>query len=161
VKGIEPSSPVWKTGALPLSYTRGAGEGYPSAPDGPTGPLASRATDVDDQARGGTVSIIEQRLRIVPQFRPDEYPQVTNILAGKLDRRLSRFGADKVELELSVKDRDTDSQRVVLECWITGQPRFVATSTERSIEAGVAEVRDDLFRQVDRHVTRKETNRRR
>ena len=22
VKGIEPSSPVWKTGALPLSYTR-------------------------------------------------------------------------------------------------------------------------------------------
>jgi hypothetical protein len=107
------------------------------------------------------VSIIEQRLRIVPQFRPDEYPQVTNILAGKLDRRLSRFGADKVELELSVKDRETDSQRVVLECWITGQPRFVATSTERSIEAGVAEVRDDLFRQIDRHVTRRETNRRR
>jgi hypothetical protein len=107
------------------------------------------------------VSIIEQRLRIVPQFRPDEYPQVTSILAGKLDRRLSRFGADKVELELSVKDRDTDSQRVVLECWITGQPRFVATSIERSLEAGVAEVRDDLFRQIDRHVTRKESNRRR
>jgi hypothetical protein len=49
----------------------------------------------------------------------------------------------------------------VLECWITGQPRFVATSTERAIEAGVAEVRDDLHRQIDKHVTRKETNRRR
>jgi hypothetical protein len=49
----------------------------------------------------------------------------------------------------------------VLECWITGQPRFVATSTGTSVEAGVAEVRDDLFRQIDKHVTRKETNRRR
>jgi hypothetical protein len=107
------------------------------------------------------VSIIEQRLRIVPQFRPDEYDQVTNILAGKLDRRLSRWDAAQVELELSVKDRDTGSQRVVLECWITGQPRFVATSNEPSIEAGVAEVRDDIFRQIDKHVTRKETNRRR
>ena len=28
VKGIEPSSPVWKTGALPLSYTR------PTSPSG-------------------------------------------------------------------------------------------------------------------------------
>jgi ribosome-associated translation inhibitor RaiA len=107
------------------------------------------------------VSIVEERLRIVPQFRPEEYEQVTSILAGKLDRRLSRWNADQVELELSVKDRDSDSQRVVLECWITGQPRFVATSTQRSIEAGVAEVRDDLHRQIDKHVTRKETNRRR
>jgi ribosome-associated translation inhibitor RaiA len=107
------------------------------------------------------VSIIEERLRIVPQFRPDEYAQVTSILAGKLDRRLSRWAAEQVELELSMKDRDTDSQRVVLECWITGQPRFVATSTGTSVEAGVAEVRDDLFRQIDKHVTRKETNRRR
>jgi hypothetical protein len=107
------------------------------------------------------VSIIEQRLRIVPQFRPDEYEQVTAILAGKLDRRLSRWSPEQVELELSVKERDTDSQRVVLECWITGQPRFVATSTERGIEAGVAEVRDDLHRQIDRHVTKKETTRRR
>jgi hypothetical protein len=107
------------------------------------------------------VSIIEQRLRIVPQFRPDEYEQVTAILAGKLDRRLSRWDPEQVELELSVKDRDTDSQRVVLECWITGQTRLVATSTERVLEAGVAEVRDDLFRQIDKQVTRRETSRRR
>jgi ribosome-associated translation inhibitor RaiA len=107
------------------------------------------------------VSIVEERLRIVPQFRPEEYEQVTSIVAGKLDRRLSRWNAEQVEMELSVKERDTDSQRVVLECWITGQPRFVATSTEASLDKAVAEVRDDLFRQIDKHVTRKETNRRR
>jgi hypothetical protein len=144
-----------------LSYTRGAGEGYRAARRAPTDGYRWRPSTAPTDPKESTVSIIEERLRIVPQFRPDEYAQVTEILAGKLDRRLSRFGPEQVELELSVKERDTDSQRVVLECWITGQPRFVATSTERSIEAGVAEVRDDLFRQIDKHVTRKETNRRR
>jgi ribosome-associated translation inhibitor RaiA len=107
------------------------------------------------------LSIVEQRLRIVPQFRPEEYEQVTSIVAGKLDRRLSRWDPEQVEMELSVKERDTDSQRVVLECWITGQPRFVATSTEANLDKAVAEVRDDLFRQIDKAVTRKETSRRR
>ncbi|MTV27304.1 HPF/RaiA family ribosome-associated protein [Nitriliruptoraceae bacterium ZYF776] len=106
-------------------------------------------------------SIIEQRLRIVPEFRPEEYAQVTEILSGKLDRRLSRWDAEQVELELSVKDRDTNSQRAVLECWISGLPKFVATSTERDLDAAVTEVRDDLFVQINRHVDKTTDQRRR
>jgi ribosome-associated translation inhibitor RaiA len=76
------------------------------------------------------------------------------VISGKLDRRLARFPADEVELELSVKERETRSQRVVLEAWIAGQQRMVATSTRRELWAAVAEVRDDLFRQIDRAVNR-------
>jgi ribosome-associated translation inhibitor RaiA len=106
-------------------------------------------------------STVEQRLRIVPQFRPEEYERYTAAIAQKLDRRLSRWDAEQVELELSVKERDTASQKVVLECWISGVPKLVGTSTERDLGAAVHEVRDDVFRQIDRHVTRTTDRRRR
>jgi ribosome-associated translation inhibitor RaiA len=106
------------------------------------------------------VSTIADRLRIVPEFRPDEYEWIRELLFGRLERRLSRWDPSQVELELSVKDRDTSKQRMTLECWISGVPRMVATSTERELHTAVAEVRDDLWRQVDKFVTRRETARR-
>jgi ribosome-associated translation inhibitor RaiA len=107
------------------------------------------------------VSEMKDRLRIVPQFRPDEYDRARELVFGNLERRLERWEPSQVELELSVKERDTDSQRVVLECWITGTPRFVATSTEKDLWKAVAEVRDDVRRQVNRHVTKQEAARQR
>ena len=105
-------------------------------------------------------SDFRERLRIVPQFRPDEYEKYTDLLFGRLDRRLQRWSPEQVELELSVKDRDTNSQRVTLECWIARVPKIVATSKNADLDKAVVEVRDDVRRQIDRHVTRKETARR-
>lgn len=105
------------------------------------------------------MTTIEDRLRIVPQFRPEEYDRVRELMFGRLARRLERWQPEQVELEISVKDRDTNKQRMVLECWITGVPRMVATSRETDLWKGVVEVRDDMWRQVDRHVTRQETTR--
>jgi hypothetical protein len=102
---------------------------------------------------------MKDRLRVVPQFRPDEYDHARDVLFGRLERRLSRWDPEQVELELSVKERDTDSQRTVLECWIAGLPKFVGTSTERDLDAALVEVRDDVWRQIDRHVTKKESSR--
>jgi hypothetical protein len=82
------------------------------------------------------VSTIADRLRIVPEFRPDEYDRIRELLFGRLERRLSRWDPSQVELELSVKDRDTSKQRMTLECWISGVPRMVATSTERDLFTG-------------------------
>ena len=45
-----------------------------------------------------------------------------------LDGRLASFHADTTELEVSVKDREGRDQRVTLEAWLSGWPRFVATS---------------------------------
>jgi ribosome-associated translation inhibitor RaiA len=107
------------------------------------------------------VSEFEDRLRIVPGFRPDEYEAIRKVMFGRLDRRLSRFEPEQVELELSVKERDTSSQRVALEAWISGLPKLVATSTQRDLDRALVEVRDDLWRQLDRHVTRKQAARKR
>ena len=67
---------------------------------------------------------------------------------GRLDERLRSFRAGTVELQLSVKERGAPSQRTTLEAWIAGQPRFVATSSEEHLDAALAEVRDDLIRQI-------------
>lgn len=107
------------------------------------------------------MGILEDRLRIVPEFRPEEYDTVRDLMAGKLERRLSRWEPSDVELEISVKDRETSKQRMALECWISRLPKFVATSTKQELEAAVIECRDDLYTQVNKFVTKKETQRRR
>lgn len=99
------------------------------------------------------VSVIAESLRVVTQFREDERPGLVEVMQNKLDRRLARWEPSQVDLELSVKERDTDSQKVVLECWIAGESvRFVGTSHERDLDKAVIEVRDDVHRQVNRHV---------
>jgi ribosome-associated translation inhibitor RaiA len=106
------------------------------------------------------MTAFDDRLRIVPEFRSDEREGILEVLFGRLERRLAHWKPSQVELELSVKERDRPSQRTVLECWITGVPRMVATSTEADIDRAIVEVRDDLFRQLNRYVTRKEDARR-
>jgi ribosome-associated translation inhibitor RaiA len=105
------------------------------------------------------MTAMEERLRIVPQFRPEEYDRFRAVVFGNLARRLERWNPEQVELELSVKDRDTGQQRTVLECWLHGAPKMVATSTDADLERAVIEVRNDLRRQIDRFVTRKESAR--
>ncbi len=107
------------------------------------------------------MSDFAHRLRIVSAFRTDEHDRVRQTMFGKLERRLSRWEPHQVELELSVKDRDTPKQRTVLECWLPKVPKLVATSRERDLDKAVVEVRDDLWRQIDRFVTKKESERRR
>jgi hypothetical protein len=94
------------------------------------------------------------RLRLLPQFRPEENEKLREVLFGRLEHQLARWPPDQVKLELSVKERDTKSQRTVLECWISGMPKLVATSTEVDIDRAVAEVRNDLWRQIDRMATK-------
>jgi ribosome-associated translation inhibitor RaiA len=104
---------------------------------------------------------MQERLRIVPEFKPEEYDRIRALMFGRLERRLARWRPEEVELELSVKDRDTAKQRMVLECWIHREDKLVATSREPDLMKAVVEVRDDLRRQIDRLVTKRETARRR
>lgn len=98
-------------------------------------------------------SVIAHSLRVVSEFRDDERPWLVETLQSKLDRRLSRWEPSQVELELSVKERDSSSQKTVLECWISGESkRFVGTSGETDLNRAVIEVRDDVHRQVNDHV---------
>lgn len=107
------------------------------------------------------MSQFDDRVRIVPEFHPEEHDRYRETLFGRLERRLSRWQPEQVELELSVKDRDSNSQKVVLECWIAGVPKIVGTSKNTDLDRGVIEVRDDVWRQIDKFVTKKETARKR
>ena len=104
---------------------------------------------------------VDACLRIVPEFTGDEHDEIRGQLQGKLESRLKRWDAEQVEMELSVKDRDTSQQKVTLEVWLAarGRTRFVATSTDLNLHAAVTEVRDDVHRQIDRFVTKRESAR--
>jgi ribosome-associated translation inhibitor RaiA len=86
-------------------------------------------------------------LQLANGVTPAEFDRVVAVM-GRLDERLRSFPAGTVELQLSVKERDTPSQRTTLEAWIAGQPRLVATSNRADLDGALAEVRDELIRQI-------------
>jgi ribosome-associated translation inhibitor RaiA len=102
-----------------------------------------------DQIRLGTGFAESERDRLVEVFR-------------KLDRRLKRWAAEEVDMELAIKERDSSSQYVTLECWIhdRGDTRFVATSREKDLQDALMDCREDLWRQIDDHVTKVTDSRR-
>lgn len=103
------------------------------------------------------MATVAANLRVLPEFDPSEFDEVARILSARLDRRLERFGDDQVQLEISVKDRDTSSQRVAMEAWIavSGRSRFVGTSTRSSLWAAVREAGEDVHTQVDRFLQKR------
>lgn len=88
-------------------------------------------------------------LQLANGVTADEFEGVAAAL-GRLDERLRSFDAGTVELQLSVKERHTPSQRTTLEAWIAGQPRLrlVATSSRTNFDAALIEVRDEMVRQI-------------
>lgn len=94
-----------------------------------------------------TTPSVAETLRLSNGVAPAEFDRVAAVL-GRLDDRLRSFPEGSVELQLSVKERDAPGQRTTLEAWIAGHPRLVATSDRPDFDAAVAEVRDDLVRQI-------------
>jgi ribosome-associated translation inhibitor RaiA len=94
----------------------------------------------------GTATV-EASLRLGNGFGQEERGPIVEGWAS-LDARLRSFDAGTVEMELSVKERGEASQRTVLEAWISGQTRVVATSSEPDLAQALNEVRDDLIRQL-------------
>lgn len=90
---------------------------------------------------------IDSSLRIAGGVEPAERDTIIEHWSA-LEHRLRSFRPEQVELQLTVKERDTPSQRATLEAWIAGFPRLVATSTRTDFDAAMAELRDDLVRQI-------------
>jgi ribosome-associated translation inhibitor RaiA len=92
-------------------------------------------------------SIVDQCLHIAGGVEPAERAALIDHWSS-LDHRLRSFGPNSVEMQLSVKERDTPSQRATLEARIAGFPTLVATSTRTDFDAAMMEVRDDMIRQI-------------
>lgn len=92
-------------------------------------------------------TIVADTLRLGHGFQADERDLVVELL-GRLDERLQSFDTNHVELEITVKERETASQHMTLLAKLGGLPRMVATSDSQLLEAAVHEVRDDMIRQI-------------
>ena len=72
-------------------------------------------------------TIVADTLRLGHGFQADERDLVVELL-GRLDERLQSFDTNHVELEITVKERETASQHMTLLAKLGGLPRMVATS---------------------------------
>ena len=105
-----------------------------------------------DSARTGS---LEASLRLGKGLKEKDRERVLRRLAG-LDARLRSFRDDAVDLLLTVKERETPSQRTTLEATIANWPRLVATSVRAGLDEALAEVSDELVRQLTEVKTRRE-----
>ena len=90
---------------------------------------------------------VEQSLRIAHGATPDERAHIVEVF-GKLESRLKSFPAGDVDLQLSIKERDTVSQKTTLEAIIARRDPLVARSDSESFDGALVEVRDELIRQI-------------
>lgn len=110
-------------------------------------------TGEDRATREGQASLAQ--LRLGTGFHENERDRVVSRL-DKLNRRLKRFTADGTDLEISVKERETEGQVVTLTAALPGFAPMVATSHEADLRAALADVRQDLWRQIDDAVTKRQ-----
>jgi ribosome-associated translation inhibitor RaiA len=97
----------------------------------------------DDSTR-----VLDERLRLGAGFGAADRRHVLELLSS-LTRHLARWKPEKVDLEISVKDRGGAEQKVTLEALLPGLGVVVATSASRELDHAVIEARKELIRQVD------------
>jgi len=98
--------------------------------------------------QNGLNQILEDRLRLGAGFGAEDRDHVLELLAP-LSRHLAHWGAGRVDLEISVKDRGGAEQKVTLETWLPGWPSLVATSTGHELDPSLIDVRKDTIRQIE------------
>ena len=105
------------------------------------------------QTGTNTGATVDQ-LRIEFGFEESERPRVIELLR-KLDRQLKRFPADAVDMELTVKDRETLDQKVTMDVRLPNLPRIIATSKESALRDALMEVREEVWRQIKEQLARR------
>ena len=96
----------------------------------------------------GSTRVLDERLRLGAGFGAADRRHVLELLSS-LTRHLARWKPEKVDLEISVKDRGGPEQKVTLEALLPGLEVVVATAASRELDHAVIEARKELIRQVD------------
>lgn len=105
-----------------------------------------------EEAGAGRASL--DQLRLGDGFSDAERDRIVDRLE-KLNRRLRKFPADGTDLLLTVKDRETTSQKLTLECGLPHFPPLVVTSNEPDLKDALMDVREDLWRLIDDAVNKR------
>lgn len=97
------------------------------------------------EARTG---ILDQILHVSGGFSEAERQRVLDALAD-LTPHLSRWDPADMELDVSVKERDSKEQKVSIRAILPGFPTLVATAVDRDLDRALADARRDLIRQIE------------
>lgn len=92
--------------------------------------------------------VLSDRLRLGAGFGPADRSHVLELISS-LARHLARWRPEKVDLEISVKDRGGPEQKVTLEALLPGLGLVVATAAHRDLDQALIEARKELTRQID------------
>lgn len=92
--------------------------------------------------------VLSDRLRLGAGFGPADRGHVLELISS-LARHLARWRPEKVDLEISVKDRGGPEQKVTLEALLPGLGLVVATAAHRDLDQALIEARKELTRQID------------
>jgi ribosome-associated translation inhibitor RaiA len=98
---------------------------------------------------------LEANLRLGNGLTEHDRQRVLHRLSA-LDARLRSFRADAVDLLVTVKERDTRSQRTTLQASIADQPPLVASSTHTGLDEALSEVGREVGRLLTGVKTRRE-----
>lgn len=88
---------------------------------------------------------VEKCLILGHGFHQDDKETILEIL-HRIEARMNGLSANQVTLELLVKDRDHNDQKVTFEADL-GKAHIVATAQDEDVWAAVAHVRDEFLRQ--------------
>jgi len=92
--------------------------------------------------------ILDERLRLGAGLGDADHQHVLDLMSS-LSRHLARWNPDKVDLQISVKDRGGPEQKVTLEAQLPGLAMVVATAAHRDLDHALIEARKELIRQID------------
>jgi hypothetical protein len=124
-------------------------------------------SESENARTGSPGTILDEVLHLSGGLSEADRPMVVAALSA-LVPHLSRWDADSMTVEVSVKDRDGKEQQVTLRADLAGYPTLVAKGASPSLESGLAEAKHDLIRQIEdekkkrdpksnRHLRRKTT----
>jgi ribosome-associated translation inhibitor RaiA len=92
-------------------------------------------------------SVVAAALHFENGIAPSEYDNVFDTF-HRLNERLRSFPDGTVDLRLNVKERGQSSQHTTLLANIAGHTPMVATSSSANLQQALAEVSDELVRQI-------------
>jgi hypothetical protein len=100
------------------------------------------------RSRPSSSGILPKALRLAGGLSSADLPRVVEALS-QLETHLARWAPERVDLQISVKDRGGPEQRVTLEAKLGPWPLLVATASDADLDRALFEVRKQLIREIE------------
>jgi len=96
---------------------------------------------------GARTAILDQVLHVSGGFSEAERQRLLDGLAET--PHLSRWDPADMELDVSVKQRDSKEQKVSIRAILPGYPTLVGTAVDHDLDRALMDARRDLIRQIE------------